>query len=160
MRLALREMLIAFRRTPLLSTLSITTIAFSLFAFGLFGLVALNIRTAITQIEERVEIRAFVTESAPPEGIAAAMGDIGAFPEVATVSYVTPEQALAKAHRELPEFDDVFEEVILPGSIEVGLKPGPCKVWKVRAGDQRSQLNLDMSLRDVWAGDQVSVRPV
>ena len=124
MRLALREMLIAFRRTPLLSTLSVTTIAFSLFAFGLFGLVALNIRSAITQVEERVEIRAFVTESAAPEGVAAAMGDIGAFPEVAAVNYVSPEQALAKAHRELPEFEDVFEEVILPGSIEVALKPG------------------------------------
>ena len=113
--LALREMLIAFRRTPLLSTLSITTIAFSLFAFGLFGLVALNIRTAINAVEERVEIRAFVTEAAEPEGVAAAMGDISAFPEVATVAYVTPEQALAKARRELGEFEDVFDEGILPG---------------------------------------------
>jgi cell division transport system permease protein len=124
MRLALREMMIAFRRTPLLSTLSITTIAFSLFAFGLFGLVALNIRTTLTEIEERVEVRAFVTETAAPEGVAAAMGDIGAFPEVAAVSYVTPEQALAKAQRELEEFQDVFEAVTLPGSIEVRLKPG------------------------------------
>ena len=124
MRLALREMLIAFRRTPLLSALSITTIAFSLFAFGLFGLVALNLRSAITRIEERVEVRAFVTESAAPEGVAAAMGDIGAFPEVAAVSYVSPEQAIAKAHRDLPEFQDVFEEVILPGSIDVSLKEG------------------------------------
>jgi ABC-type phosphate/phosphonate transport system ATPase subunit len=32
-------------RRPLLSVLSVTTIAFSLFAFGLFGLVALNSRT-------------------------------------------------------------------------------------------------------------------
>ncbi len=124
MRLALREMLIAFRRTPLLSALSITTIAFSLFAFGLFGLVALNLRSAIARVEERVEVRAFVTESAPPEGVAAAMGDIGAFPEVAAVSYVSPEQAIAKAHRDLPEFQDVFEEVILPGSIDVSLKEG------------------------------------
>lgn len=135
--LAFREMLIAFRRTPLLSTLSITTIAFSLFAFGLFGLVALNIRMAITEVEERVEIRAFVTEAAAPEGIAAAMGDIGAFPEVAAVTYVTPEQALAKARRELGEFEDVFEEVILPGSIEVRLKPGARDPSTVRAVAER-----------------------
>ena len=135
--LALREMLIAFRRTPLLSTLSITTIAFSLFAFGLFGLVALNIRTAINQVEERVEIRAFVTEAAAPEGVAAAMGDIGAFPEVAAVTYVTPEQALEKARRELGEFQDVFEEGILPGSIEVRLKPGARDPTTVRAVAER-----------------------
>ena len=135
--LALREMLIAFRRTPLLSTLSITTIAFSLFAFGLFGLVALNIRTAITEVEERVEIRAFVTESAAPEGIAAAMGDIAGFPEVAAVSSVTPEQALAKARQELGEFEDVFEEGILPGSIEVRLKQGARDPETVREVAQR-----------------------
>jgi len=135
--LALREMVIAFRRTPLLSTLSITTIAFSLFAFGLFGLVALNIRTAIDDVEARVEIRAFVTEAAAPEGVAAAMGDIGAFPEVATVTYVTPEQALEKARRELGEFQDVFEEGILPGSIEVRLKPGARDPRTVRAVAER-----------------------
>ena len=135
--LALREMLIAFRRTPLLSTLSITTIAFSLFAFGLFGLVALNIRTAINRVEERVEIRAFVTEAAAPEAVAAAMGDIGAFPEVVAVTYVTPEQALEKARRELSEFEDVFEDVFLPGSIEVRLKAGARDPKTVRAVAER-----------------------
>jgi hypothetical protein len=58
--LALRTALTAFRRAPLLSVLSVTTIAFSLFAFGLFGLVALNLKNALTRVEERVEIRAFV----------------------------------------------------------------------------------------------------
>ena len=163
MRLALREMLIAFRRTPLLSTLSITTIAFSLFAFGLFGLVALNIRTAITQVEERVEIRAFVTESAAPEGIAAAMGDIGAFPEVATVNYVTPEQALAKAHRELPEFDDVFDEVILPGSIEVGLKAGsrdPATVKSVADRIASYEFVENVAFGEEWVEKLYRVRTV
>ena len=47
MRLALRETMIGFRRAPMLSVLSITTIAFSLFAFGLFSLVALNIRKTL-----------------------------------------------------------------------------------------------------------------
>ncbi len=124
MRLALRETLTAFRRTPLLSTLSITTIAFSLFAFGLFALVAINIRTAIEEVEERVEIRAFVAESTPVEAVFAAMGDVEAFPEVAGAVYVTPEEALAKARAELGEFEDVFEAGVLPGSIEVRLKPG------------------------------------
>ena len=124
MRLALREVMIAFRRTPLLSTLSITTIAFSLFAFGLFGLVALNIRTAIQRIEERVEIRAFVAEGTPADAVFAAVSDIEAFPEVGGAAYVSPEEALAKARDELGEFEDVLEAGILPGSIEVRLKPG------------------------------------
>jgi len=46
-RLAVREAFLAFQRAPLLSVLSVMTIGFSLFAFGLFGLVALNIRDAL-----------------------------------------------------------------------------------------------------------------
>src|SRR3712207_5859749 len=122
--LAFREALIGFRRSPLLSFLSVTTIAFSLFAFGLFSLVALNLRQALDQVEERVEIRAFVAEGTEIEQIAAAMGDINAFPEVARAEYVSPEQALGRARRELSEFTDVFEGVQLPASIEVRLKPG------------------------------------
>ena len=47
MSLAFREAMRAFARAPMLSLLSVTTIAFSLFAFGVFGLVALNLRTQI-----------------------------------------------------------------------------------------------------------------
>ncbi len=124
MRLALREALLAFRRAPMLSALSVTTIAFSLFAFGLFGLVALNIRNALQRVEDRVEIRAFIADGTGSEATAAAGGDIGAFPEAASVRLVSQEQALDRARRELGEFSDVFEEGILPASIEVRLKPG------------------------------------
>jgi len=114
-RLAWREALLAFRRAPVLSLLSITTIAFSLFAFGLFGLVALNIRTALRQVEDRVEIRAFVVDGTSAEATSAALGDIGAFPEVQSVQLVSQEKALERARRELGEFSDVFESGILPG---------------------------------------------
>jgi len=124
MRLTLREALLVFRRAPLLSALSVMTIAFSLFAFGLFGLVALNIQRALVAVEERVEIRAFVLDGTPVEAIAAAMGDIAAFPEVARVETVTPEEALARARSELGEFRDVYDAAFLPASIEVRLKPG------------------------------------
>jgi len=119
-----REALTASRRAPLLSALGIVTIAFSLFAFGLFGLVAINIRRALEQVEERVEVRAFVGDSTDIESVAAAMKDVGEFPEVARVDYVSQEQALVRARREMGEFADVFEAGVLPASIEVHLRPG------------------------------------
>ena len=82
MRLLTREALLSFRRAPLLSALSITTIAFSLFTIGLFGLVAINLRQALRGIEERVEIVAFVLRGTPAETITLATQDIAAFPEV------------------------------------------------------------------------------
>ncbi len=124
MTLAWREALLAFRRAPLLSALSVTTIAFSLFAFGLFGLVALNIRQALQRVEDRVEIRAFIADGTPAEATSAALGDIQAFPEVQRVQLVSQAEALERARRELGEFSDVFDEGILPASIEVRLKPG------------------------------------
>ncbi len=124
MRRTVRDASASFGRAPLLSALSVTTIAFSLFAFGLFGLVALNIRAALQQVEERVEIRAFVADGTDAQAIAAAAGDIGAFPEVLSVDIVSKDQALTRARRELSEFSDVFEAGVLPASIDVKLKPG------------------------------------
>jgi cell division transport system permease protein len=121
---SVREALTASRRAPLLSALGVVTIAFSLFAFGLFGLVAINIRKALDEVEERVEVRAFVSDRVDIESVAAAMKDIGEFKEVQRVDYVSKEKALERARKEMGEFADVFEAGVLPASIEVHLRPG------------------------------------
>ena len=122
--LAVREALNATRRAPLLSALGVVTIAFSLFAFGLFALVAVNIREALRGVEERVEVRAFVSDATSAEAIAASMKDISAFPEVARVDYVSQEAALERAKKDMSEFSDVFEEAMLPASIDIHLRAG------------------------------------
>jgi len=124
MRLALREALLAFKRSPLLSALGVTTIAFSLFAFGLFSLVALNIRSALRTVEERVEVRAFLVDHTPTDSIATMMEELGKRPDVLRVEYIDREQALTRAREELGEFKDVFEAGFLPASIEVRLREG------------------------------------
>lgn len=131
---AFRTAAIAFRRAPLLSALSITTIAFSLFAFGLFGLVAVNIKNALLRVEERVEIRAFVEDKTTVEQLTLASDDIAKYPEVEKVDVVSQAQALERARKELGEFKDVFESEFLPASLDVKLKPGfrdPTNVRKV-----------------------------
>lgn len=121
---ATRELLIGLRRAPLLSALAVVTIAFALFAVGLFGLVAVNIERALQDVEERVEIRAFLEDGVPADRRVATMQALGALPEVASVAYVSPEQALQRARQELGEFSDVFESEFLPAAYEVRLKPG------------------------------------
>ncbi|HEY2067102.1 MAG TPA: permease-like cell division protein FtsX [Gemmatimonadaceae bacterium] len=131
-----RDAFVTFRRSPLLSALSVTTIAFSLFALGLFGLVALNIRHALDTVEERVEIRAFIADSTPIESVAQAAADIAAYPEVLSAQQVTQSQALERARRELGEFRDVFEGAVLPASIDIRLRSGfrdPASVKRVVA---------------------------
>lgn len=127
MTLTVREALLAFRRAPLLSALSVTTIAFSLFVLGLFGLVAINLREALRGVAERVEIVAYLLPGTPIETVTTAEQDIESFPEVASADYVSEDSALARARRELVEFRDLLRELEsnpLPGSIEIKLKPG------------------------------------
>lgn len=122
--LSVREAWNASRRAPLLSALGIVTIAFSLFAFGLFALVAVNIRHALRGVEERVEVRAFVADGTDADAIATAMKDISSFPEVAKVDYVSQEGALERARKDMGEFSDVFEEAMLPASLDIHLRAG------------------------------------
>jgi cell division transport system permease protein len=125
--LVIREALLAFRRAPLLSTLSVTTIAFSLFVVGLFGLVAVNLQQALRDVAERVEIVTYLLPGTPIETITLAAKDIETFPEVQSATYVSEDEALRRARRELVEFRDVLRELErnpLPASIEVKLKPG------------------------------------
>jgi len=107
--------------------LSVTTIAFSLFVLGLFGLVVINLQDALHGVEERVEVVAYLLPGAPIEATAQALKDVEAFPEVQSAMYVSEDDALARARAELVELRDVMQELErnpLPASIEVKLKPG------------------------------------
>lgn len=161
MRLTLRETLLAFRRAPLLSALSVMTIAFSLFSLGLFVLVAVNIRDALQQVEERVEIRAYIADGTPVEALAAALGDIGAFPEVARADGISQEEALERARAELGEFRDVFDAAFLPASIEVRLKPGfrdPETVSAVAARIRTYPFVDDVRFGEEWVRKLYNIR--
>jgi cell division transport system permease protein len=150
---SIRDAFVTFRRSPLLSALSVTTIAFSLFTLGLFGLVALNIRHALDTLEDRVEIRAFVIEGTPSDLVDAATEDIATFPEVLSARTITQTEALARAKRELGEFRDVFEGAILPASIDIRLKPGsrdPATVKRVAARVQAYAFLNDVRYGEEW----------
>ncbi|MDZ4259927.1 MAG: permease-like cell division protein FtsX [Gemmatimonadales bacterium] len=127
MSLLWREAVLSFRRTRMLSFLSVVTIAFALFVTGLFGLVALNLRNALGDLEDRVEVVAFLQRGTPTQTIAAATSDIAAFPEVRLVIYVSAEDALERARRDLVEFQDAYRDLEvnpLPPSFEIRLHEG------------------------------------
>ncbi|MGQ0537956.1 MAG: cell division protein FtsX [Gemmatimonadaceae bacterium] len=159
----MREAVIGFRRAPLLSALSITTIAFSLFAFGLFALVAHNIRQTLRAVESRVEIRGFIAEGSSIEPIADAMGVIGDYPEVSRVEYVSPEQALERARRELGEFEDVFEGNFLPGSLDIRLREGyrdPASVRRVADKLRSFEFVDDVRYGEEWVDKLYRLRNI
>lgn len=123
----IREAVVSLIRRPVLAVLSITAIALSLFIVGLFGLTAHNISKALASVEEKVEIVAYLTDEIGDAQLRLVRSEIGAFPEVQSVEYISKTEALYNASRELSEFSDVFPELEvnpLPASLEIRLLHG------------------------------------
>src|SRR4051812_6966446 len=143
MSYALREALHAFRRAPLLAALSAMMIALSLFVVGLFGLAAYNIRMVIEKMEQRVEVVAYLRDTAQQTDIDAAVKEMKGWAEVRDVTYISRDEALQKAKQELKEFDEIFaglEGNPLPASLEVALKPNQKDANAVRSVANRAKL--------------------
>lgn len=160
---ALREAFLNWRRAPLLGALGVATIAFSLFSLGLFGLVAVNIRQALTEVESRVEIRAFVSDSADDAAVMADASSLQRLPQVATVTYVSPQEALERARRELGEFRDVFDAAVLPASLEIRLREGhrdPASVEAVAARVRATPSVEEVRYGEEWVRKLSRIRSV
>jgi cell division transport system permease protein len=154
MRYAVREALAAFRRAPLLTGLSAGMIALSLFVVGLFGLAAFNVRHVVQAVESRVEVVAYLRDDADPGSLEIAQAQIREYPEVSAVRYVSRDEALATAKKELQEFEEVFgtlERNPLPASLEISLKPGMANAEVVR--DVARRIELYTFVEDVRFGN-------
>ena len=127
MRYTAREAFFAFRRSPLLTGLSIVTIAFALYTLGVFGLVWLNIERVLEGAEERVEVVAYLRDDTTAEESGALMREAAAYPEVDSIRYVSREDALARVRAEFQEYEELYEDLDtnpLPASLEIALEPG------------------------------------
>ncbi|HET9481949.1 MAG TPA: permease-like cell division protein FtsX [Candidatus Polarisedimenticolia bacterium] len=135
MRYTAREAFFAFRRSPLLTALSIVTIAFALYTLGVFGLVWLNIERVLEGAEERVEVVAYLRDDTTAEESGALMREAVAYPEVDSVAFVSKADALARVREDFAEYEELYEDLDtnpLPASIEVALKPGYRRTEQVR----------------------------
>lgn len=163
---SIREALAAFRRTPLLTLLSILAIGLSLFVVGMFTVTAFNIRKALNQIEERVEVVAYLHDDATDEQVRIATAELSAVPEVLDVRYVSKTEALATAVQELEEFREVFTDLEvnpLPASLQVRLQPGhrnPASVERVARSLVGYTFVEDVEFGREWISKIVSLRRI
>lgn len=124
---SVREALAGFGRAPLLGGLSIAAIGVSLFIVGLFALAGYNVDRALSGVESRVEVVAYLEDGVDDELVGLAAAEMEAYPEVAAVTYVSKVEALYRASQELTEFSDVFSDLEvnpLPASLVLQLTEG------------------------------------
>ncbi|MFN2384232.1 MAG: cell division protein FtsX, partial [Gemmatimonadota bacterium] len=103
-----REAFFAFRRAPLLTALSILTIAFALYTLEVFGLVWLNIERVLQGVEERVEVIVYLEDATVPTETARLMREVATYPEVDSIAYVSKDDALARARIDLQEYNALY----------------------------------------------------
>jgi cell division transport system permease protein len=124
---AIREALAAFRRAPLLTGLSSAMVGLALLVVGLFGLAAHNLDLALSAIEERVEVVAYLRDDVRQNEIDLLMQELSEVEGVRSVRYVSKRDALDRARTDLPDFGELFSDLAvnpLPQSLEIELQPG------------------------------------
>lgn len=124
---SVREAVAGFGRAPLLGGLSIAAIGVSLLIVGLFAVAGYNVDRALSGVESRVEVVAYLRDDVDEELVGLATAEIEAYPEVGGVTYISRVEALYRASQEMTEFSDVFSDLEvnpLPASLVVRLAPG------------------------------------
>jgi len=123
---AIREAAAALKRTPLLAGLSALMVGLALFVVGLFSLATHNLRLALTTIEERVEVVAYLREDIRQVDLNAVTETLQTLPGVEEVRYFSKAEALERAIADLPEIAEVSTDLEVnpfPASLEVRFLP-------------------------------------
>lgn len=91
-----RSGFINFWRNGFVSLSSILVMTVTLFVIGLLLFIGVVLNTSLLQLKEKVDINVYFVTTANEESVLGLKGDIEALPEVATVEYISREQALAE----------------------------------------------------------------
>ncbi|MFV2006325.1 MAG: cell division protein FtsX [Longimicrobiales bacterium] len=160
----IREAILAFKRSPLLTGLSAAMVGLALFVVGLFALATHNLRLALESVEERIEIVAYIRDGSRNDEILLARRELSALPEVLRVEMITKEEALDIARRDLPEFGELFTDLAvnpLPASLEIQLRPGrrdPETVERVAAQARLYTFVEDVQFGREWVDKLFTIR--
>ncbi len=120
----LREGILNLRRAPLLSLTSIAVMGLSLFVFGIFLLITVNLRAAILAVQSQVEVVVYLREDVREPELRSLDAFLREHPGVLDVRFMPRDEALAEFRRELNEREYLLEALEtnpLPDTFEVVL---------------------------------------
>lgn len=121
----IKEGFLGFRRARLATTIGIITISLSLGLMGLFGLLVHNLSGTFLRIYNQIHLEVFFDPSLDKAEIQALQNRIQNLGEVESITYISPEMALAEFQKDFGEdLVKVLESNPLPPSFRVALKSG------------------------------------
>ncbi len=120
----IREGILNLRRAPLLSITSIAVMGLSLFVFGIFLLITVNLRSAIVAVQRQVEVAVFLRDDVREEELRSLDAFLREHPGILDVRYLPRDEALARFREELKDREyllEALESNPLPDTFEVTL---------------------------------------
>ncbi len=115
--------MISLKRNSWMSFASIGTVAVSLFVFGMFLILVMNMNRMVASLESQVEISVYVKDEVSDSGIHALEERITQMQGVESVKYVDRETAMVRFRERLGDqqflLDSLGESNPLPNSFEV-----------------------------------------
>ncbi len=121
----LREAFKNIRLNLLMSITAITTTFICILVLGIGVLVSSHVDAIIGSVREDVSVEAFIPPGASQERVDELRKDIEGYPEVASINYVSEEEALAKFKDTFKDQPDIYEDLdpgVLPASFQLTLK--------------------------------------
>lgn len=148
-RRALRNM----RQCPFLCSVAVGTAAVALTIIAFFAMVVFNLQQLTVHFGNKVEIVAYLDKLPEAQPLRDLRSDIEALPEVASVDYLSREQAFALFKKRLGNDADLLDGVdaeILPASLTIALKPD----FRTQAGVEQvvKRLRGELGLTDLRFG--------
>jgi cell division transport system permease protein len=132
---------VMFWRNLWLSLVTTAIMTLALFTIGIVYTVNILANHALNSIQEKVDISVSLRDTVSPELVQAAQGEIQGWPEVASVEYVSKEEALRRfkeRHAKDPE--------ILASLDEIGENPLPAS-FIIRAHSPEQYANIEQKLK-------------
>jgi cell division transport system permease protein len=121
----LKEGFLGFSRARLATTIGIITISLSLALIGIFGLLVQNLSDTFLRIYNQIHLEVFIDPSLDDSAIRNLQYKIQSLNEVESLTYISPETALAEFQKDFGEdLTKVLDSNPLPPSFRVVLKSG------------------------------------
>jgi cell division transport system permease protein len=120
----LTEALKNLRLNMLMSITAVTTTFICILVFGLGLLVSAHIQSIISSVREDVSVEAFMPNASGRE-VDALANEVETWPEVASVTQVSEEQAFAEFKDKFEDQPDLYEDLnlgVFPASIQIQLE--------------------------------------
>jgi cell division transport system permease protein len=121
----LREALKNIRLNLLMSITAITTTFICILVLGAGLLVSSHVEGLIGSVREDVSVAAFFSPDASQEKIDKTRSSVEGYPEVASVNYISKEEALASFKETFADRPEIYEGMdpdVLPASLQIQLE--------------------------------------